>query len=435
MENGQRASKAWSLHPRFSILDSRFLISLVASFFYLTAAPAQRAAQSLMDLKAEPLIPGQLSKDHINHSELDSEEEIKPPPQFWLRGEYLLWWIKDSKIPALLTSGSAGDPLPGALGQPGTAILFGGGNVDNYNRSGARFIAGYWFDDEQDFGVEGTYFFLASRSVKVDLRSSALPGSLILGRPFLNVATGMQDVGIIALPGLTSGTVEVLSTSRLQGAEFNVAAKLPLGCAFHLTGLAGFRYLQLDENINVADNEMVSPNTVLIGGDAISVIDKFDAHNRFYGGQVGARGDYHSGRWSFEVLSKLAVGGMRESVRILSETAVTSAAGLTVFPAGFLALPSNSGRFSRDDFAVVPEAGATVGYQITDHLRATFGYTFLYISSVTRPGDSIDLALNPNQIPLSLTAGPLIGPVRPIARVQDTEFWAQGLNFGLEFSY
>jgi hypothetical protein len=435
MENDGRAMKHRFHHSPFSILLSPFLLSLLAPFVLFTAASAQPAAQSLMDLKAEPLVPGQLGKDHLNHSEFDSEEEVKQPPQFWLSGEYLLWWIKDSKIPVLLTSGSATDPLPGALGQPGTAILFGGGNVNNYNRSGARFTAGFWFDDEQDFGLESSYFFLASRSVKVDLRSSALPGSLILGRPFVNVATGMQDVGIIALPGLSSGTVEVLSTSRLQGAELNATTKLHLGGGFNLTGLAGFRYLQLDENINVDDNEMVSPSTVLIGGDAISVIDKFETHNRFYGGQLGVRGDYHSGRWSLEMLGKLALGGMREVVRIQGLTIVTSAAGLTTFPAGFLALPTNSGRFTRDELTLVPEAGVTVGYQITDHLRATFGYTFLYISSVTRPGDSIDLALNPSQIPLSLTTGPLTGPARPAARVQDTEFWAQGLSFGLEFSY
>jgi hypothetical protein len=437
MENEQKRNLAKRLffHSPFAIRHSPF-VALLIVFSTSAQLHAQPAAQSLMDLKPEPLLPGKMnSTEHHPPSEFEAEEEAKPPSHFWLNADYLLWWIKDSKIPVLLTSGSGSDPLPAALGQPGTAIIFGGGNVNNYNRSGVRFSAGYWFDDDQSFGVEGGYFFLASRSIRVDLQSGAFPGSIILGRPFVDVTTTTQDVGIIALQNLSSGSVEVISSSRLQGAEINAMAKLPLGYGIHLTGLAGFRYLQLDENINVADNEAVSPQIVLIGGDSISTIDKFAAHNRFYGGQIGVRGDYGYGRWSFAMSGKFALGGTQEVIRIQGQTSVTSATGIVVYPAGFLALATNSGRFTQDEFAFVPEVNLTVGYQITDHLRAFVGYTFLYISSVARPGDSIDLGLNPSQIPLSLTNGTLVGPVRPLASVHDTDFWAQGLNFGVEFTY
>jgi len=50
--------------------------------------------------------------------------------RFWVSGEYLLWWIKDSHYPVLLTGGAPTDALPGALGMPGTRVLFGG-DVDN----------------------------------------------------------------------------------------------------------------------------------------------------------------------------------------------------------------------------------------------------------------------------------------------------------------
>jgi hypothetical protein len=29
----------------------------------------------------------------------------------------------------------------------------------------------------------------------------------------------------------------------------------------------------------------------------------------------------------------------------------------------------------------------------------------------------------------------LTGPARPMTVIRDTEFWAQGMNFGLEFRY
>src|SRR5436305_2050916 len=48
----------------------------------------------------------------------------------WARGEYLLWWSKDTPLPrSVVTSGSPTDVRPGAIGQPGTQTLFGGPEV------------------------------------------------------------------------------------------------------------------------------------------------------------------------------------------------------------------------------------------------------------------------------------------------------------------
>lgn len=412
------------------------LLSSLVLLICVASCPGQPAAQSLMDLKPEKLAPNQ--PDSREHSPFVDEKETESTPaaRLWLRSEYLLWWIKDSNLPILVTSGSAADALPGAIGQPGTAIQFGGGNISNYTRSGGRFSAGWFFDDDHQCGIEGNYFFLGSRSAKLNLRSDALPGSLILGRPFFDVTTGLPDVGLIALPNLSSGTVEALSTSRLQGAEIMGSAQLVESGSLNLTGLVGFRYLQLDESVSVFDNEKLFPNVLLIGGDSISTADRFSAGNRFYGGQVGVRGDWHIGRWSLEFLGKIALGSTHEAIRIQGATAVVSpAAGLTVFPSGFLAQATNIGSMSTDAFAVLPEAGITARFQITDHLAASIGYTFIYISSVTRPGDAIDLGLNPTQIPLSLTGGTLAGPARPIATVRETDFWAQGINFGIQITY
>src|SRR4029078_10312504 len=103
---------------------------------------------------------------------------------------------------------------------------------------------------------------------------------------------------------------------------------------------------------------------------------------------------------------------------------------------GLLALPSNSGQFSRDRVAVLPELGFNVGMRISSHLRATLGYTFLYLSNVVRGGDQIDRTINPTQRPGLLgTPGTLAGPARPLFAFQDNHFLAQGVNAGLEFRY
>jgi hypothetical protein len=83
----------------------------------------------------------------------------------------------------------------------------------------------------------------------------------------------------------------------------------------------------------------------------------------------------------------------------------------------------------------VPEGGVTLGYQVTSHLRVTLGYTFLYTSNVVRPGNLIDRGVNPSQVNALLGQGAFAGPVRPAFPGGDSDFWVQGLNFGMEFRY
>ena len=52
------------------------------------------------------------------------------------------------------------------------------------------------------------------------------------------------------------------------------------------------------------------------------------------------------------------------------------------------------------------------------------------LSSVARAGDQVDLRVNPNLI----TTTP-VGPANPPFAIHDTNYWAQGVNFGLEFRY
>src|SRR5262249_10830358 len=100
---------------------------------------------------------------------------------------------------------------------------------------------------------------------------------------------------------------------------------------------------------------------------------------------------------------------------------------------GLLALSSNIGQRSKDRTVVIPQLGVQVGYQITCNLRAYVGYTFLYWSEVARAGNQIDLAVNPN--PLPPVTPPVSGPLRPAPRFENTSFWAQGFDLGLEFRF
>ena len=73
-----------------------------------------------------------------------------------------------------------------------------------------------------------------------------------------------------------------------------------------------------------------------------------------------------------------------------------------------------------------------VGYRLNDHIKLFAGYSFLFWTDVARPGDQVDLRLNPAQIPQSGLTG---GPRLPAFSFHGTDFWAQGVNIGVEFRY
>jgi hypothetical protein len=129
------------------------------------------------------------------------------------------------------------------------------------------------------------------------------------------------------------------------------------------------------------------------------------------------------------LITKVALGPTQQMVNIQGSTLVN---GTTRLEGGLLALSSNIGHYSRDVFTVVPEVGLNLGYQLTDHLRLFVGYNFLYWSSVVRPGNTVQRAINPNLLPGSTVMG---GPDRPAFAFRGSDFWAQGVSFGLEFRY
>lgn len=376
-----------------------------------------------------------------------------PAGRFWLRGEYLLWWTKGSQSPPLITSGLPGTTsLPGALGQTGTSVIYGNSSDgDNRPRSGGRFTAGLWLDPCRGFGLDGSFFFLASRTTRFDAASDARLGSPFIARPFFDVLTGTQNSQLVAFPalaggsnvltaggaGLASGDIHASSYSRLWGADVNAFCCVCSGCNYWLQSLVGFRYLNLEEGIAISETTRVNPalpaGSPFFGGSTISISDKFDTRNNFYGGQVGLRGEARWGRLFVQGQGKVALGVTNQVVDVHGSTAITPPGGVTaVTPVGFLASGGNGGHFVRDRFSVVPEVGIIGGYQVTNYLRAFVGYNFLYWSSVVRPADQIDLGLSGTHIPTDTRYNPAAGPARPGVLLHDSGFWVQGISFGAE---
>lgn len=346
--------------------------------------------------------------------------------QTYASAEYLLWWYKDSRLPPLVTTGSTTDLFPGALGQPGTGVLIGG-SIGHEEQSGGRFRLGHWFDEHQMFGVEANYFFLGRRTAERDIGSD---GSLVLARPFVDVTTNTQRADLVAFPGTLAGFVGVSLDTSMWSLEANARSMLWKGSWYRAGLLAGFRFLEMSEGLHILEFSTQVP-----GGNQAGIVDSIGTRNRFYGGQVGSVVQMGWGRWNIDFTTKIALGTVDETATINGQTVLTTVNGTSSTPVGLLAATTNSGRFSHDEFAFVPEIDLQFNYQLTDHLKAYIGYGIVYSTEVARPGEQVDLGINPSQLPTASGAGTLRGVARPTLSFQSSDFWAQGISFGMEIVY
>jgi hypothetical protein len=369
---------------------------------------------------------------------------LRGPGGAWYgSAEFLFWRLRDSQTPPLVTTSSVGTRnvpfIPGALGSPGTVILFGG-EIDHGWRPGLRGTVGYWFDPCQTLGVEGSVFGLEHRAVTFIAGSQGVPPFF---RPFFNLSPIFvgEDVQDVAFPNELAGVVAVSLDTRLWGAEANLRKNLCYGntkwCSdFHVDLLGGFRFLSLDESLQI--DEWLTVLTQLDGGPppgtTFILHDEFRTDNRFYGGQVGAQAELRRGRWFFDLKAKLALGMTHQQVSIDGFTVILPPASAPLISrGGLLALPTNIGERDRNVFSIVPEVGLNVGYQVTNNVRVFAGWSFLYWTNVVRPGEQVDRVVNVTQLPGSPV--PFSGPARPRFEWNETDFWAHGFNLGLEVRY
>jgi Putative beta barrel porin-7 (BBP7) len=193
-----------------------------------------------------------------------------------------------------------------------------------------------------------------------------------------------HDFGIegsfLFLPQRGAGGAALQTSSRLWAWELNARKPIcegvfvcPSGYRldYHADLLGGFRSLGLDESLLPAGPTLLR------------------TRDRFYGGQMGAQAGVRCGRWELDVLGKIAFGNTHQIVE------------------------QGPGHLNRDRLGVVPEANINLGYHVTGCVKVYVGYSFLYWSNVARPGDQLTR----------------------FATVRSTDFWAHGINFGVEARY
>jgi hypothetical protein len=363
-------------------------------------------------------------------------------PSHYVRAEYLLWFAKKQQAPPVLVIGTPGDP---------SAAVVGGGSLDfqNDTRHGGRLTFGCWLDMKQTWAIEASLLFWPEHSSKFTASSTGTP---ILSVPFVNVLTGEASNLILAMPPtpppLTfsqAGTSEIETRDRLWGAEVNCRRELCRRCRVQVDLLAGIRYLELEEDLNLTNTTTFSAAPIIPSDATIIFSDRFGTRNQFIGPQIGLSSEFNYRCFFVNLWGKAAVGNNHQTVLIdgntVSRAPPPTLLGNQDLPGGIFTQASNLGRFERDVFAFVPEAGINLGYQCSPQLRVFGGYSILFINNVVRPGEQIDTTINPTaNVVLASVFNPVAPPAfvpspRPAFTFRDSEFWAQGFNLGVEFRY
>jgi hypothetical protein len=370
--------------------------------------------------------------------------------------EYLLWWVKDGPLDVpLVTTGPSSQGADGAiLSASDAVVLYGAPQTPNQGGNdtqafpafnGGRLTLGYSLDAEQCFRIEASGFWLENQSAGYAIRSGGTP---VLNIPVYNSVRYLPGGGALtkpskgedglplAIPGVLSGGVTINNALQLWGADAAAVINLGRTTSWELSGLAGLRYFDLSETFSL-DADITGIGVGDEGksflGQSGMVSDRFETRNQFYGANLGLRGRFSTGPVSVEMSALVAAGLNHETQKVSGYyTAVNSPFGSSG-PEGIFAQPANEGRTSSDRFAYVPEVQFKLGYAITPSLRATIGYDIIYESNVIRPGDQINRNLPKGQVfNQGLAAASSTSPTR---QFNTTDFFAQGLSMGLEFTF
>jgi hypothetical protein len=370
------------------------------------------------------------------------------PGSYWTSVEYLMWRTQHAPLgyPMVTASLTTGSSTTGAVNSAGVVTFFDKGNMSYPWYSGVRATAGMWLDSAERWGVEASGFFVNTPGIHfASIASTKQPslsgpagpqGTIAIYMPFINSVSGAATAQVIGAQAFSTGFIDIDSTSNLNGAEVNLVRNVYRGPDCYVELLTGYRYVDLKESLSLtADTNATGTTTKLTSPNQFLINDSFATRSQFNGAQMGGRVTWRRDCFRCTVSGKLALGVTQESGSILGATTFFSSSLPPVTTTGgFYAQPSNIGSFTRSQFAAVPQLGINLGYQAGKHCFFYFGYDMLYWTRVVRPGDMVSPLLNP----ASITSNPSFtgaASTNPPPLFLSRDFWAQGVDMGLEVKY
>lgn len=364
------------------------------------------------------------------------------PSRFYASAEFLLWWVPTIKTPLPVALASTQPFNGGTL--PPTTVAIGNTDLIGTTRIGGRFGGGLWLDPCHKNGIDANYFFVGPSSRDLFTATSAALPTLLRPYVVINdpVTGGNPTAGtrpnfadIVAQNG-DNGSISVHTDSFMTGADINFRHNWYVNCCGGLIdGLLGARYLHLDESLVVTENGAQTVNGVTTTG---TLTDSFRTSNNFFGGQIGLIAQRQWGPWSIDFFTKFGIGSTMSTVDIAGSAAFTNPTA--TFNQGLFAQPSNIGHWRSSHFSVVSDTGLNLGFNVTPRLRFHIGYSILYWSNVLRPGDQIDPIVDQTLVPVPPGTPAQFQPLHPadphpVVTFKRSDYWAQGVNFGVTFRW
>lgn len=355
------------------------------------------------------------------------------PYSMWFHAEYLLGTTRGPNVPALVTTGpTAAGLLAGLPGQPSTVALFGGRPMLNDYRSGLRIEAGTWFDSNHTVGALGRFYTLFSARESFAARGT---GTNVLNVPQVLPVNGVltQVPVFVGFPGTTTGTVIGGARSTFTGGDLSARVLLHREAGYRVDLLAGYRQMYLGDALFLnADATVTGVPAVLTTRNSIS------SRNDFYGPQLGLLLSTTRGRLSLEAHASAALGvtvsdldftrpnALGGNVNVAATTAALVNAGVPLATAAPLAaqlgtatnnvpLGTTTVANTVTYFGAVAEVGWRAKWQVTDTVRLSAGYGFIYWNNVRRG-------------PEAFTGGDVL-------RLRASDFSTHMFNFGVELRY
>lgn len=352
---------------------------------------------------------------------------------FYAEVEFLLRWFKPvcASVP-IVTIGNPQAAVPGALNQPGTTVVIGGSPPHKFEfpmTPGAQVTFG-WDRGDGAIGLEVSGFLIeqAANSQHFTAEPNGVPNTYL---PYQAPDNSYQALPF-TIPGLVTGGSVAVGSTKIWGIESDLTVPFTIqrgACAFYGTFQAGARYLDLTDRVRITNalRLVADPSAFAIGAD------QFSTHNRFAGPQVGTMLGLGGGKWSVELISKLA-GGLTHQLRNIEGAPLMSASVVSplLIPGPLLALPTNSGRETARRVTLVPELALKTRLALTSWCSVSVGYSLLYWNKVLCPGDQMNPLINVTQLPFR---GPFSGSPDPKPVFVHTDYFMQGLDLGLQLRY